>query len=119
LKGLNVLLIICFLISSCGRFGANKFVERINLVELNGECFFYDTYQTGVDNYTFRFFSANNNDTALFYEYYLNDAVNTAASIECKYLYDTLFIGIQTQVESVCGLTNTGTKYKFVHRSEL
>lgn len=111
-------MIICCLISSCGQFSEDKFVERTDLVELKGENFFYDIYQTGIDNYTFRFFSAKNNDTSLFYEYYLNDAVYTAAGIECKYLNDTLFIGIQTQVESLRGVTNKGTKYKFVHRSE-
>jgi hypothetical protein len=67
-----------FFLIECSYFEMNKFVTSEIIMKEENETFYYNVFQTGIDNYRFEFLAIGKSDTMKLFEYYLNDAAFSA-----------------------------------------
>jgi hypothetical protein len=91
----------------------NDFIERKTLLKKSEETFFYDIYQTGIDNYDFIFFSGYRGDTSEVFKYSLNDATYKALKFNSHLLNDTLFIITNMPLHEHVRKSKAGTVFYF------
>lgn len=98
--------IIC--LGGCSLLAQNDFVVSKDISIGEEETIYYDVFQTGIDNYTFKFKSARKTDTTELFEYYLNDAVYTAMRFNIIQKKDTLLITTNLPTDRMIGKTKKG-----------
>jgi hypothetical protein len=62
------------------------------LAHLSNETIFFDAYQTGIDNYRIEIKSKVEENTKDLFNYYVNDGVFTASTLQASIKGDTVFI---------------------------
>ena len=105
-----ILLSLTTLLISCDQ---KDYIERRLLTKTSRDYLFYDIYQTGIDNYTFSFYSFYESDTIKIFEYYLNDAVYSALRLTLAVKGDTIQVTANMKSEENFIKLHSGTIFHF------